>query len=141
MAAVLPALIAAGIAGLATGVGALPLFFYDTLPRRAYDALLGACAGLMLSAATLGLLGHALEAVRNAPGNIVKLARGFQVAGRRTGQIFSQELLAHYSQTLQEIHQTGYLRYWAREFRPYLLAAVENFSPRRRSLTQRLLRR
>jgi len=65
MAAVLPALVAAGIAGLATGMGALPLFFYDTLPRRAYDALLGACAGLMLSAATLGLLGHALEAVRD----------------------------------------------------------------------------
>jgi zinc transporter, ZIP family len=64
MPALLPALVAAGLAGLATGAGALPLFLWDTLPRRAYDALLGVGAGLMLSAATLGLLGHALEGVR-----------------------------------------------------------------------------
>jgi len=64
MPALTHALVAAGLAGLATGLGAVPLFLYDTLPRRAYDALLGVGAGLMLSAATLGLLGHALEGVR-----------------------------------------------------------------------------
>ena len=64
MPALLHSLVAAGLAGLATGVGAVPLFIYDTLPRRAYDALLGVGAGLMLSAATLGLLGHALEGVQ-----------------------------------------------------------------------------
>jgi ZIP family zinc transporter len=57
----LEALAAALIAGLATGVGVLPFFLTETLPRRLYDGLLGLGAGLMLSAATLGLLTHALE--------------------------------------------------------------------------------
>ncbi|MEK6609075.1 MAG: ZIP family metal transporter [Myxococcota bacterium] len=60
----LHALIAATLAGLATGLGALPFTFAAGVPRRAYDALLGVGAGLMLSAATLGLLAHALEKVR-----------------------------------------------------------------------------
>jgi zinc transporter ZupT len=38
------------------------------VPRRAYDTLLGFGAGLMLSAATIGLLGHALGSVRPAGG-------------------------------------------------------------------------
>jgi hypothetical protein len=50
-------------------------------------------------------------------------------------------LLTHYRETLAEIHRTGYLRYLARELSPYLRAAVKQFSPRRTSLTQRLLKR
>jgi hypothetical protein len=64
-----------------------------------------------------------------------------RVAGRRTVQLLTEATLGHYTTTLQEIHRTGYLAYWAREFRPYLRAAAENFSPRRRSTTQRLLRK
>jgi ZIP family zinc transporter len=55
------ALVAAIAAGLATTLGVLPLFLVSALPRRLYDGVLGLGAGLMLSAATLGLLGHALE--------------------------------------------------------------------------------
>ena len=58
------ALIAATLTGLATGLGALPFLFIRELPRRAYDGILGLGAGLMLAAATLGLLGEALEATR-----------------------------------------------------------------------------
>ena len=55
------ALAAAGLTGLATGLGAFPFFFLRRLPRRAYDGILGLGAGLMLAAATLGLLAKALE--------------------------------------------------------------------------------
>jgi ZIP family zinc transporter len=51
--------------GMATTVGALP-FLWARVSRRLYDTLLGFGAGLMLAAATLGLLTTALEEVRAA---------------------------------------------------------------------------
>ncbi|HET8549521.1 MAG TPA: hypothetical protein VFL57_16025 [Bryobacteraceae bacterium] len=60
-----------------------------------------------------------------------------RVAAARTGAT----LLDHYRETLGEIHRTGYLRYLAREMKPYAKAAIRQFSPKRVSLTQRLLRR
>ena len=63
------ALIAATATGLATGLGALPFLFVRELPRRVYDGVLGLGAGLMLAAATLGLLGEALAGVRG-PGGV-----------------------------------------------------------------------
>ena len=62
------ALIAASLTGLATGLGASPFFFFRKLPRRAYDGILGLGAGLMLAAATLGLLAEALDGVQTAAG-------------------------------------------------------------------------
>jgi ZIP family zinc transporter len=62
------ALIAASVTGLATGLGAFPFFFFRKLPRRAYDGILGLGAGLMLAAATLGLLAEALDGVQSAAG-------------------------------------------------------------------------
>jgi len=67
---VLFVLLAATATGLCTGVGALPFFVVSRLPRRAYDAILGFGAGLMLSAATIGLLGHALGTIRPAGGHL-----------------------------------------------------------------------
>jgi ZIP family zinc transporter len=63
------ALLAAALTGLATGVGAFPFFFVRALPRRVYDGVLGLGAGLMLAAATLGLLHEALSGIRG-PGGI-----------------------------------------------------------------------
>jgi ZIP family zinc transporter len=57
-------LLAAVATGLATSVGALPFLGTRAVSRRFYDTLLGLGAGLMLAAATLGLLSKALEAVR-----------------------------------------------------------------------------
>jgi ZIP family zinc transporter len=62
------ALLAATLTGLATSLGAIPFLFVRVLPRRAYDGILGVGAGLMLAAATLGLLGEALAEVRGAAG-------------------------------------------------------------------------
>jgi zinc transporter, ZIP family len=64
----LQALTAAALTGLATGLGAFPFFFLRRLPRRGYDGILGLGAGLMLAAATLGLLAEALSGVRGPAG-------------------------------------------------------------------------
>src|SRR3569833_1028977 len=62
------ALLAATLTGLATGLGALPFLFVRDLPRRVYDGILGLGAGLMLAAATLGLVAEALRTVSDADG-------------------------------------------------------------------------
>ncbi len=75
------ALIAASLTGLATGLGASPFFFFRKLPRRAYDGILGLGAGLMLAAATLGLLAEALDGVQTTAGldgtHLGKVVLGF----------------------------------------------------------------
>jgi ZIP family zinc transporter len=58
-------LLAVAIAvGFMTTLGALPVLASRELSRAAYDTLLGLGAGLMLAAATLGLLTEALVGVR-----------------------------------------------------------------------------
>ena len=60
--------LAAILSGLATSLGALPFLFVRDLARRTYDGILGLGAGLMLAAATLGLLAEAIHGVRAAGG-------------------------------------------------------------------------
>src|SRR6476660_8544990 len=63
------------LSGLATSLGALPFLFVRDLPRRTYDGILGLGAGLMLAAATLGLLAEAVRGVREAGGlDVARLA-------------------------------------------------------------------
>jgi len=83
----------------------------------------------------------ALSAVSRVPENVLWLSRCARGAARRTGQILAGVLLAHYSATMEEIRRTGYVAYWVREFRPYLKAAAAHFSPRRVTLTERMLGR
>ena len=54
-------------------------------------------------------------------------------------QLAAGALLEHYSATLAEIRETGFVAYWTREFRPYLKAAAAQFSPKRVTLTERAL--
>jgi zinc transporter, ZIP family len=82
----LQALAAAGLTGLATGLGAFPFFFLRRLPRRAYDGILGLGAGLMLAAATMGLLAEALEGV-HGPDGLVPLHLGKVVLGFLLGVV------------------------------------------------------
>ena len=83
----------------------------------------------------------ALSTVRNLPENVVWLSKVARSATLQTGHFFADGLLDHYSATLQEIRGAGFRAYWVGEFRPYLRAAAEQFSPGHESLTQRLLRR
>jgi hypothetical protein len=83
----------------------------------------------------------AVSAVRSLPGSLRWLSSSARVGATRTGQVFAAALLDHYRQTLGEIRQTGYLTYAGQQLRPYIYAAVHQFSPKHRTLTQRLLAR
>ncbi len=48
-------------AGLATGVGALPVLFLKDVPDRLFDSMLGFAAGVMLAATSFGLIVPAIE--------------------------------------------------------------------------------
>lgn len=81
----------------------------------------------------------AISAARSLPGGVRWLSASARVGATRTGQLFAASLLDHYRETLNEIQQVGYLTYAGRQFRPYMRAAADQFSPKRRTLTQRLL--
>ena len=81
----------------------------------------------------------AVAAVRAFPEGLRWVSASARVGATRTGHIVAAALLDHYTQTLSEIRQVGYLTYAGRQFRPYVRAAIDQFSPQRRTLTQRLL--
>jgi hypothetical protein len=81
----------------------------------------------------------AVSAVRSLPEGARWLAASAKVGAARAGQVFATALLDHYKQTLAEIRETGYLTYAGRQLQPYVRAAVGQFSPKRATLTQRLL--
>ena len=83
----------------------------------------------------------ALATLRKLPSNALWLSNATLTGVRRTGAVLGLGLLDHYRTTLQEIHQAGYLRYWLREFTPYVQGAARQFSPARASATERLFRR
>jgi hypothetical protein len=83
----------------------------------------------------------AIAAVRALPGGVRWLSASARAGAMRTGHIVASALLDHYTQTLSEIRQVGYLAYAGRQFQPYVRAAVDQFSPKRRTLTQRVLER
>ena len=49
------------IAGLATGIGALPIFFIRKVPDKFFDASLSFAAGVMLAATSFSLIVPAIE--------------------------------------------------------------------------------
>jgi hypothetical protein len=83
----------------------------------------------------------AVSAVQRLPQGIKWLATSATLGASRTGQVFAAALLDHYRQTLDEIRRVGFVTYTARQFTPYVRAAVRQFSPGQRTLTERLLGR
>ena len=81
----------------------------------------------------------AVSAVRGLPDGARWLSASARVGATRTGHVVAAALLAHYRETLDEIQQVGFVTYAGRQLRPYVRAAVDQFSPQRRTLTQRLL--
>jgi zinc transporter, ZIP family len=80
--------LAAVLSGLATSLGALPFLFVRDLARRTYDGILGLGAGLMLAAATLGLLAEAVRGVRDGGGlNVTRLV--LVIAGFLAGVVLA----------------------------------------------------
>ena len=81
----------------------------------------------------------ALSAARALPDGARWISASARVGATRTGQIFTAALLDHYRQTLSEIRQVGYVGYAGRQLRPYFRACVQQFSPERTTVTQRVL--
>ncbi len=81
----------------------------------------------------------AIDAVRALPEGVRWLSASARVGAVRTGQVFASALLNHYKVTLNDIQQVGYLTYAGGQLRPYVHAAARQFSPRHRTLTERLL--
>ena len=83
----------------------------------------------------------AVSAVRGVPEGARWLSASVRVSATRTGQVVATALLDHYRRTLDDIRQVGYATYATRQLRPYVSAAVAQFSPARRTLTDRLFAR
>lgn len=81
----------------------------------------------------------ALDTLTRLPDGFVWAGRSAGVAARRTGEVFVERILEHYSDTLEEIRHEGLARWWMVQFRPYLAGAANQFSPRKSSWTQRIL--
>lgn len=83
----------------------------------------------------------AVATVRGLPEAARRLSASARVGARHTGALLSGALLEYYGQTLRELRQVGYMTYSKRQLSPYVRACIEQFSPERRTLTQRLLDR
>ena len=83
----------------------------------------------------------ALSAVTSIPQKTRWLSASTRLAVGKTGAVLAGVLLDHYRNTLTEIRKTGYMRYAVRQFRPYLYGAAAQFSPSKRSLTERLFQK
>ena len=83
----------------------------------------------------------AVSAARRFPDRVRWFSASARIGATRTGQVFAAALLDHYDQTLREIRQFGYLPYTGQQLRPSLRACLDQFSPKRSTLTQRLIER
>jgi hypothetical protein len=81
----------------------------------------------------------AISAMKSIPKKTRWLSASARSAARKTGTAVAATLLEDYRSSLKQIREIGYVRYAADQFRPYLFAAVSQFSPRRQSLTERLI--
>src|SRR5262249_14213895 len=81
----------------------------------------------------------AISAMRSVPDKARWLSASARSAARKTGTVVAAILMDDYRASLKQIRETGYVRYAVEQFQPYLLAAVSQFSPRRKSLTERLI--
>jgi hypothetical protein len=83
----------------------------------------------------------AMSAIAAIPQRARWLSASARHAAGKTGTVVAGVLFDDYRTTLKEIHERGYVRYAAHQFRPYLYTAVSQFSRRRRSVTERLLQK
>jgi hypothetical protein len=81
----------------------------------------------------------AVATIRGLPATARRLSAASRVGAKHTGKLLWGAILDDYDQTLRELREVGYLTYAKRQLSPYVRACVEQFSPRRRTLTQRLL--
>ena len=81
----------------------------------------------------------AVSAVRRLPDGVRWVSKSARVGTARSVHVLSSALLDDYTSTLHEIREVGFVTFAGRQFRPYVRAAIDQFSPKRRTLTERLL--
>lgn len=81
----------------------------------------------------------AVSAARTVPDGVRWFSASARVGATRTGHVLAEALLDHYRQTLSEMQQVGYLTYARQQLGPYVRAAASQFSPSRRTYTDRLV--
>lgn len=103
---------------------------------RLRDASRRANRPVFLVSAALGL-----SALASVPAGLRWLSQSVGAAVRTTGTVVGQAFLEHYEAAGKEIGAVGFGPYWAGHSRPYLVAAIRNYRPNRRSWTERVLGR
>lgn len=89
--------VASILAGLATGVGALPALFFKNISNNLFNSLLGAAAGVMLAATAFSLLIPGIEF-----GNAIWPAKGIYVVS--LGMLVGAAFLHYADKQLPHIH-------------------------------------
>lgn len=89
--------VASILAGLATGVGALPALFFRNISNNLFNSLLGAAAGVMLAATAFSLLVPGIEF-----GNAIWPAKGIYVVS--LGMLIGAAFLHYADKQLPHIH-------------------------------------
>lgn len=82
----------------------------------------------------------AVATVRGVPESLRWFSTSAAVGAGRVGQVFAGALLEHYGRTLDEARAVGFAAYASAQLGPYVRAATAQFSPERRTLTERLLK-
>jgi hypothetical protein len=83
----------------------------------------------------------AVSAVQGVPEYLGWVSSTTRAGVARTGRVVGGALIEYYSRTLDDIRRVGYAAYAYRQLSPYAKAAVRQFSPEQRTLTERLLDR
>jgi ZIP family zinc transporter len=100
MADVLNVLVVTTATGLATGLGAVPVFFRTAVSHRTYDAALGLAAGIMLAASVFALIIPGMEA-----GSLQNVIAGVFVGG--VGLLVANRLIPHVHEWYQNRESHG----------------------------------
>jgi hypothetical protein len=83
----------------------------------------------------------AVSAARALPRGVLRLGTSAGVGAARSGQVLGTALLEDYRRTLAALREVGYAAYARRQVAPYVRAAVNQFSPGRTTLTDRIVNR
>jgi len=100
MASFVEVVVIAGLAGAATGLGALPVLVTDRFSHRVYDAALGLAAGIMFGAAVFALVLPGLEL-----GTLAEVSAGVLVGGGFL--LGANALLPHLHVEFSDEHREG----------------------------------
>jgi ZIP family zinc transporter len=101
------------LAGLATGVGALPALFFKNISRNLFNSMLGAAAGIMLAATAFSLLVPGMTY-----GNLILPGKGIYIVsmGMMIGAVFlhyADRQLPHvHFDSISDVHLTSLKKVW-----------------------------